>query len=109
MRRLKTDSEVHSEDEDRIKREEAIKKQQQYLSKLKCPICGSSKFNKSILLADSVCDHSHGVSKIRSYVKTSDEHRYNELYEVNTTMCLECGYISSFANFETLLIERLRY
>ena len=91
----------------RIEREAKAEEQNRYIKNMKCPICGNHDFNKSLLTSSGA--YGGRVDKLISYYRNGESVFYNKVYEVNSTMCLKCGYIVTFADMNTMKIDNLNH
>lgn len=91
----------------RIEREMKTEKQNHYIKNMKCPICGNNNFNKSLLTSTDT--YGGSVNKLISYYRNGENVFYNKVYEVNSIMCLDCGYIITFADMNTMYVDKLNH
>lgn len=89
----------------RIERESKAEDQNRYIKKMNCPICGNSNFNKSLLRSTGT--YGGSVNTLISYYRNGEN--FNKVYEVNSIMCLDCGYVMTFADMNTMSIDNLEH
>lgn len=90
----------------RIEREAKAEEQNRYIKNMKCPICGNHNFNKSRLRSTGA--YGGSVNNLISYYRNGESF-YNKVYEVNSIMCLNCGYVITFADMTTMSIDNLEH
>lgn len=82
----------------RLEIEEASTIQDNIIKTMKCPICGGEEFNISLLSSK----HSSGsVNELISFYNG-----FNKKYNINSHMCLNCGYIITMANMSSLSVHK---
>ncbi|MFQ9249296.1 MAG: hypothetical protein ACLR3R_18765 [Clostridium paraputrificum] len=77
-----------------MEREKTSTVQDNITQHMKCPICGGDKFKLSFLNSK--------YTQVTSYYDG-----FEKTYDVDSTMCLQCGYLVTMADMNSLCINKI--